>query len=646
VLVTIISSGAAMTGRYTEKHLKKGSHIYIEGDENSENLFLLKTGKVRLECSCRTFSSDMRSVSTGDFFGFISAFSLRPRLCTAIADEDCLFVELTRDNFFKYFIDNPDLTMKILGSFSMMLQNYDKLLLNIKPINLIYPDSLNLFNLGLFYMKQGKKVIPEYIFSRYVELFPDDELADKSYNFLNEISSAQVSSGYEPVEDKNNIYYPDGSVIFCEYEPGDMLYYIKQGKVKIVKQNREREIMLAVLGEDEIFGELALLTRFPRSATAISSGGVKLMPVDRNNLKLLIKTSPDLVKKIFISISQRLWFNHLRLDLMSYRKPVTRLYAFLENKLLEEHFSLKSKMKHTFQFGIDELLEMNEVPYSSNHEIIDELTDNPYLNFHFGNITITNIKEFAATVKTHKQRDHISLPMRRQHGPESALTETSGIDSAENTVAIEKELMSLIPNLHSEDPMTRVQAVIELGSLGHRARNAADDLKLLLGDRIKNIRRNAARSLINILETGESIALFREELNSSESSVRSSALSGLSEINAINKSEIIGLLIKSIMDESSEVRSTAARLLGGLGKDSAQAIPYLLKSLNDREKSVRLLSVSSLEQLWVYHDLPGEITERISDVSKKDGDKFVRNAAKKALIKLNRKRKLISGRSL
>jgi CRP/FNR family transcriptional regulator len=91
--------------------------------------------------------------------------------------------------------------------------------------------------------------------------------------------------------------------------------------VKIIKQNKERDMLLAVLGEGDIFGELALLTSSPRSATALSFGGVRVTPVDMERFSGLITISPELVKRIITSISQRLWFNHIRLSHKAFCVP-------------------------------------------------------------------------------------------------------------------------------------------------------------------------------------------------------------------------------------------------------------------------------------------------------------------------------------
>ncbi len=62
-----------------------------------------------------------------------------------------------------------------------------------------------------------------------------------------------------------------GEVIFHRDDPGQVLYMIKEGKVKICLISPDgQEISLAVLGAGEYFGEFALYDGLPRSADAIA----------------------------------------------------------------------------------------------------------------------------------------------------------------------------------------------------------------------------------------------------------------------------------------------------------------------------------------------------------------------------------------
>src|SRR5712692_5603666 len=62
-----------------------------------------------------------------------------------------------------------------------------------------------------------------------------------------------------------------GHIILVKGDPGTSLYMIESGRVKIVLTSREgKEIVLAIQGEEEVFGELALLDGEPRSADAVA----------------------------------------------------------------------------------------------------------------------------------------------------------------------------------------------------------------------------------------------------------------------------------------------------------------------------------------------------------------------------------------
>ena len=59
--------------------------------------------------------------------------------------------------------------------------------------------------------------------------------------------------------------YPRNSVILFEDDPGDALYVVAGGQVKVVLIGEDgREVILSVLGEGEFFGEMALIDDEPR----------------------------------------------------------------------------------------------------------------------------------------------------------------------------------------------------------------------------------------------------------------------------------------------------------------------------------------------------------------------------------------------
>jgi len=84
------------------------------------------------------------------------------------------------------------------------------------------------------------------------------------------------------------------------------MYAIQSGKVKIMKNTPSGELAIAILGTGEIFGEMALFDRMPRSATAVASGEIRILSIDKKKLFQTISRDPTLVFKIIESMSQRI----------------------------------------------------------------------------------------------------------------------------------------------------------------------------------------------------------------------------------------------------------------------------------------------------------------------------------------------------
>ncbi len=100
--------------------------------------------------------------------------------------------------------------------------------------------------------------------------------------------------------------YSDGDIIFREGDTGDVMYVLQSGQVRITKQTGAGEVSIATLRPGEIFGEMALFDRQPRSATAVASGDARVLSVDKKKLFSTISRDPTLVFKILESMSQRI----------------------------------------------------------------------------------------------------------------------------------------------------------------------------------------------------------------------------------------------------------------------------------------------------------------------------------------------------
>lgn len=98
-----------------------------------------------------------------------------------------------------------------------------------------------------------------------------------------------------------------GSIIFQKDDPGQSLYVILEGLVKIYLSSEEgQEVLLVILQEGEFFGELALLDGAPRSASAVAMDPTSVLTVFRDDFERFIREHPEAALVIFGVISARL----------------------------------------------------------------------------------------------------------------------------------------------------------------------------------------------------------------------------------------------------------------------------------------------------------------------------------------------------
>ncbi len=101
--------------------------------------------------------------------------------------------------------------------------------------------------------------------------------------------------------------YPKNSVILFEDDPGDALYIVSTGQVKVVLIGEDgREVILSVLGEKDFFGEMSLIDDEPRSAHVIAMKDSHLLVLRRDDFQAQLEEHPKIALKLLRVLVQRL----------------------------------------------------------------------------------------------------------------------------------------------------------------------------------------------------------------------------------------------------------------------------------------------------------------------------------------------------
>ncbi len=101
--------------------------------------------------------------------------------------------------------------------------------------------------------------------------------------------------------------YPKGATVMEEGLPGDYMYVIAEGRVKVTKLSEDgREKILEMMGEGAFVGEMALLDQAPRSATVKTLSNSRLLALSRADFLSLLRRNADLALHVIQELTRRL----------------------------------------------------------------------------------------------------------------------------------------------------------------------------------------------------------------------------------------------------------------------------------------------------------------------------------------------------
>ena len=127
------------------------------------------------------------------------------------------------------------------------------------------------------------------------------------------LSRAGIFQGVDPVavqnliEQMETVRFPRGTTIFDEGEPGDRLYIITSGKIKLARHAPDgRENLLTVMGPSDMFGELSIFDPGPRTSSAVCVTEVTAATMNSEMLKQWVADHPAIAQQLLRVLARRL----------------------------------------------------------------------------------------------------------------------------------------------------------------------------------------------------------------------------------------------------------------------------------------------------------------------------------------------------
>lgn len=100
--------------------------------------------------------------------------------------------------------------------------------------------------------------------------------------------------------------YPQGAVLFEKDQPGDAMYLIRTGRIRVfLRDPQGNEITFRHFGPGQVVGEFALIDDKPRSASAEAAEPLEVMTLSREHFLALLRERPILGVEMMRSLAER-----------------------------------------------------------------------------------------------------------------------------------------------------------------------------------------------------------------------------------------------------------------------------------------------------------------------------------------------------
>jgi CRP/FNR family transcriptional regulator, cyclic AMP receptor protein len=193
--------------------------------------------------------------------------------------------------------------------------------------------------------------------------------------------------------------FRSGEVIFHREDPGQILYVIKEGKVKICLISPDgQEISLTVFGKGEHFGELSLLDNLGRSADAIAMEKVECYTLQRSDFHGAIMKNPKIAIQVLEVLAKRLRNTDQQVEDLIFLDVYGRVAKTLV-KLSETHGSkVDDGTRIDIRLTQQELASMVGASRESVNKVLGYFTEKQFISTDKHRITIHRISDLQRRI--------------------------------------------------------------------------------------------------------------------------------------------------------------------------------------------------------------------------------------------------------
>jgi len=383
----------------------KEAIVLMEGEKNPGFIYIVKTGSLRIESKIKFKNKDMNFYSDGDVFGFVSAILKQPHSHNLVTITECEIFKLTVGQFLIFIRQRSDTFLKFLSYYTEKLRILLDESKNITKIGFTEPSPEQLILNAKIFKDLGMDNKACYSLVKYIEkdfsIKKRPEKIELAKNLLKEYNPDYEIPKVKET-DNNSIICDDGQIIFVQNEPEDFMYLIEDGSIVISKLKDNMEVMVDTIPKGEIFGEMAILNKKSRIASACAKGRTFLRKYTMSDL--LTETGDDVLIKIFYILAKR--FNQANQRILIRKvddhnvKFYLQIYLLLFDKIKP---GMLKKEEISIDYTIDQIGNMVGVQ-TIEKDKISELVKDKSIKFTESSIIIANVDDFENKIGIMRNR--------------------------------------------------------------------------------------------------------------------------------------------------------------------------------------------------------------------------------------------------
>jgi cAMP-dependent protein kinase regulator len=229
----------SVVDKLKEKQINKGDILCNEGDKG-DSIFIISEGEVSIiRKDSLGKDVNLSKLSDGDFFGEFAFFAKTNRLATVVAEKDTLIFEITND-------DIEEIIKKYAEVKDVLFDFYkERVIVNLLAMSPVF-------------------------------------------------SPCTLEERHEVINRFTMKEYKIGEDVIREGDAGDSIFLIKSGQVKITINKEGKVIDLAELNAGDFFGEIALVTGQPRTATVTAKTEAELLELKKVDFDDMLAKHPEI----------------------------------------------------------------------------------------------------------------------------------------------------------------------------------------------------------------------------------------------------------------------------------------------------------------------------------------------------------------